>query len=147
MVPKKAKEFKKATAEDLGLSENLVNNFIDFYWQRVRKLMSDLEHEAIQIPNLGTFKVKHWRIDETVEKHKATIVRVEGKFAGYQMMVDLTKRIEKLEKIKELVEKREVKFKQIKDARKNKDNMEEPGSDMGRLQEPDIQDWPYRRSI
>lgn len=140
MVPKKAKEFKKATAEDLGLSENLVNNFIDFYWQRVRKLMSDLEHEAIQIPNLGTFKVKHWRIDETVEKHKATIVRVEGKFAGYQMMVDLTKRIEKLEKIKELVEKREVKFKQIKDARKNKDNMEEPGSDMGRLQEPDIQD-------
>lgn len=140
MVPKKAKEFKKATAEDLGLSENLVSNFIDFYWQRVRKLMSDLEHEAIQIPNLGTFKVKHWRIDETVEKHKATIVRVEGKFAGYQMMVDLTKRIEKLEKIKELVEKREVKFKQIKDARKNKDNMEEPGSDMGRLQEPDIQD-------
>lgn len=140
MVPKKAKEFKKATAEDLGLSENLVNNFIDFYWQRVRKLMSDLEHEAIQIPNLGTFKVKHWRIDETVEKHKATIVRVEGKFAGYQMMVELTKRIEKLEKIKELVEKREVKFKQIKDARKNKDNMEEPGSDMGRLQEPDIQD-------
>jgi nucleoid DNA-binding protein len=140
LVPKKAKEFKKATAEDLGLSENLVNNFIDFYWQRVRKLMSDLEHEAIQIPNLGTFKVKHWRIDETVEKHKATIVRVEGKFAGYQMMVELTKRIEKLEKIKELVEKREVKFKQIKDARKNKDNMEEPGSDMGRLQEPDIQD-------
>jgi nucleoid DNA-binding protein len=140
LVPKKAKEFKEPTAKDLKLSEKLVSDFIDFYWARVRKHMSDLEHEAIQIPNLGTFKVKHWRIDETVEKHKATIVRVEGKFAGYQMMVELTKRIEKLEKIKELVQKRELKFKEIKDARKNKDNMEEPGSDMGGLQEPDIQE-------
>ena len=140
MVPKKANEFKKLTAKDLELSDNLVSDFIDFFWDRVRTNMTQLNHESIQIPNLGTFKVKHWKIDETVEKHKETIVRVEGLFSAYKIKVDLADKIEKLERIKQLVEKREVKFKQIKDARKNKDNMEEPGSDMGRLQEPDIQD-------
>lgn len=140
MVPKKANEFKKSTAEELGLSEKLVSDFIEFFWDRVRTHMSELNHETVQIPNLGTFKVKHWKIDETVEKHKATIVRVEGKFAGYMMKVDLTDRIEKLEKIKEAAVKRELKFKEIKDARKNKNNLEEQSSDMGRLQEPDIQD-------
>ena len=30
MVPKKAKDFKKPTAEDLGLAENLVNDVILF---------------------------------------------------------------------------------------------------------------------
>jgi len=140
LVPKKANEFKKLTAKDLELPDNLVSDFIDFFWDRVRTNMTQLNHESIQIPNLGTFKVKHWKIDETVEKHKETIVRVEGLFSAYKIKVDLADKIEKLERIKQLVEKREVKFKQIKDARKNKDNMEEPGSDMGRLQEPDIQD-------
>jgi hypothetical protein len=140
LVPKKANEFKKETAKDLDLPENLVSDFIDFYWDRVRTNMTQLNYESIYIPNLGTFKVKHWKIDETIENHKATIGRVGGLFSAYKIKLDLTDKIEKLEKIKQVVEKREIKFKKIKDARKNKDNMEEPGSDMGRLQEPDIQE-------
>jgi hypothetical protein len=100
--------------------------------------MSELEHGAIQIPNLGIFKVKHWKIDETVEKHKATIIRVEGKFAGYRMKMDLTDRIEKLEKIKSLVQEREVKFKEIRDARKDKNNLEKQEPDTSGLPEQDL---------
>lgn len=138
MVPKKANDFKKSVAEELGLSEDLVSNFIDFFWDRVRTHMSELNYETLQIPNLGTFKVKHWKIDETVESHKATIIRVEGKFAGYRMKIDLTDRIEKLEKIKNLVEQRELKFKEIRDARKNKDNMEQQSPDMGGVDKQDL---------
>lgn len=140
MVPKKANDFKKPTAEELGLPENLVSDFIDFFWDRVRTHMSELNHETLQIPNLGTFKVKHWKIDETIEDHKATIIRVEGKFSGYRMKVDLMERIEKLEKIKKVVEQREQKFKEIKDARKNKSNMEEQSPDMGGLDQQDLQE-------
>ncbi|HPP18604.1 MAG TPA: HU family DNA-binding protein [Candidatus Dojkabacteria bacterium] len=138
MVPKKANDFKKSVAEELGLSEDLVSNFIDFFWDRVRTHMSELNHETLQIPNLGTFKVKHWKIDETVESHKATIIRVEGKFAGYRMKIDLTDRIEKLERIKNLVEQRELKFKEIRNARKNKDNMEQQSPDMGGADKQDL---------
>lgn len=138
MIPKKAKDFKKPTAEELGLPEDIVNDFINFYWERVRKYMAELEHGAIQIPNLGVFKVKHWKIVETVEKHKATIIRVDGKFAGYQMKVDLTNRIEKLEKIKSLVDEQELKFNEIRDARKNKDNLEKQKPDTSGLPEQDL---------
>lgn len=138
MIPKKAKDFKKPTAEELGLPEDIVNDFINFYWERVRKYMVELEHGAIQIPNLGVFKVKHWKIVETVDKHKATIIRVEGKFAGYHMKVDLTNRIEKLEKIKSLVDKRELKFNEIRDARKNKNNLEKQKPDTSGLPEQDL---------
>ena len=41
MIPKKAKDFRKQTAEDTGYSKELVNSFLDFYWERVRKDLSD----------------------------------------------------------------------------------------------------------
>ena len=138
MVPKKAKDFRKAVAEELGLSEYLVNDFIDFYWDTVRTHMSDLDHIAIQIPNLGTFKIKEARIPETIEKYKATIIRIDGKFAGHRIKMDLTDRIEKLEKIKLVIDQRDEKFKEIKDARKNKNNLEEQEPDTSGLPEQDL---------
>ena len=140
MVPKKANDFKKSTAEELGLSEKLVSDFIDFFWDRVRTHMTEVNYETIQIPNLGTFKVKHWKIDETVEKYKQTISRVEGRFSAYKMKVDITDKIEKLEKIKEVVKQREIKFKAIKDARKNKSNLEEQEPDTRGLDQQDLQE-------
>ena len=138
MVPKKAKDFKKVTAEELNLPEDLINNLVNFYWENIRKYMSELTYGEIRIQNFGTFRVKHWKIADTVEKHKATILRVEGKFAGYRMKMDLTDRIEKLEKIKSLVQEREVKFKEIRDARKNKNNLEEQEPDTSGLPEQDL---------
>lgn len=140
MVPKKANDFKKPTADELGLPEDLVSDFVDFFWDRVRTHMSKLDYETLLIPNLGTFKVKHWKIDETVKTYAEIITKVEGRFSEYKVKMDLTDRIEKLEKIKLSAQKREEKFKKIKNARKNKENMEEQNSDMGRPQEPDIQD-------
>ena len=144
MIPKKAKDFKKPTAEELNLPEDLINNLVNFYWENIRKHMSELTHGEIRIQNFGTFRVKHWTIADTVEKHKATILRVEGKFAGYRMKLDLTDRIEKLEKIKSLVQEREEKFKAIRDARNNKNNMEEQGPDMGGLSEQSDQEGTCR---
>jgi len=145
--PKKAKDFKKPTAEELDLSKDLVSKLIDFYWERVRRHMSGLEHEAIQINNLGIFKVKHWKIDETIEKYKMISSKAEGKFRSYAVKMDLTNQIEKLEKIKKGVLEREVKFKEIKDARKLKENMEEQDSNTSGSNEQDIQEKSCREDI
>jgi hypothetical protein len=140
LVPKKAKDFKKPTATDLGLPEDLVNNVIDFYWEKVRKHMSALDYANIKIPNLGIFKAKHWKIDETVVKYKEHIGRMEGKFAEHIVKRDLEDRIAKLEAIKKVVEETELKFKKIRDARKSKNNLEEQSSDLEGLSELDSQD-------
>lgn len=143
MVPKKAKEFIKSTAEEVNLSEDLVNKLTEFYWQNVRKNITELKHKNLSILNLGNFKVKHWKIDETVESYTRIIKSLDGKFTRYNLKKDLEERIEKLNRIKSLVQEEIDKFKQIRESRyakKNNKNMEEPGSDLGGLQEPDIQD-------
>ena len=147
MVPKKARDFRKAVAEELQLPENLVNDFIDFYWDAVRTHMSALDYVAIQIPNLGTFRVKESKIDETIEKYKVSVTKVEGKFAGHRMKKDFTDRIEKLEKLKLVINEREAKFKVIRDARKAKNNLEEQKTNMGGLDKPDSQEESCRDSI
>lgn len=147
MVPKKARDFRKPTAEELGLPEELVNDFLIFYWEKVRKMMSGLDCPDIHVPNLGIFHVKHWKIPEILEKHKTKITLVEGKFHGYHITKDLTDRIEKLEKIKKITDEREVKFKEIKDARKAKANLEKQGPDMGGPNEQDLQEGSCGESI
>jgi hypothetical protein len=144
LVPKKAKDFKKPTAEDLGLPENLVNDVIDFYWAKVRKHISALDYDNISIPNLGVFKVKHWKIDETVEKYKLHISRMEGKFTEHIVKRDLEERIAKLHLVKKSVEETELKFKAIRDARNNKNNMEEQSPDMGGLSKQSDQEGTCR---
>lgn len=144
MVPKKARDFKKITAEELGIPEDLASKLIEFYWEKIRKNMSNLEHGEIRVQNFGTFRVKRWKIDETIENHKLSITRMEGKFAGYRLKIDLTERIEKLEKIKKAFEQREEKFKEIRDARKDKNNMEEQSPDMGGLSKSSDQEETCR---
>jgi len=138
LVPKKAKDFKKSTAEDLTLPEELVSDLINFYWAKVRNHISNLEYEAIEITNLGTFKVKNWIIDETIVKYKQYIDRMHGKFSEHIVKKELEERMQKLEKIKSLVEEREIKFKEIRDARKNKNNLEEQGPDTSGPPEQDL---------
>ena len=66
MRPKKAKEFIPKIAEQLGLSEKLVEDIVDFYWQDVRKNLSSLNHQRIHLTNLGDFVIKHWKIENKI---------------------------------------------------------------------------------
>jgi nucleoid DNA-binding protein len=143
LVPKKAKEFKKETAQDVNLPEDLVSKLIDHYWEKVRKHVVNLEYNNINILNLGTFRIKHWKIDETIETYTRVITHIEERFATYAIKKELQERIEKLKALKGLAEEQKNKFKEIKEKRydqENKKNMEQQDPDMGRLQEPGIQD-------
>lgn len=132
MIPKKAKEFKKPVAEDLNLSEELVNDVINFYWEKVRKLITTVDENSVEILNLGTFKLKTWKIDETTSTYKNIIERLEGKFGKYAIKREYEYRLEILEKAKEFAaeeKERLTKIKQERYASKDKDNLEEQASD------------------
>ena len=83
MNPKKAKEFIKPAAEKAEVSEKLANSLINFYWNRVRKEINDVKHYNITIENLGTFKLKHWKIDEIIDKYKKKVSKMEGSFVQF----------------------------------------------------------------
>lgn len=67
MRPRKAKEFIPNVSEELSLSEEVVTDVINFYWQEIRKSLSSLSHSRIHLTNLGDFVIKHWKIDDKIE--------------------------------------------------------------------------------
>lgn len=65
--PRKAKDFIPQVSEQLDLSEEIVADVVNFYWQEIRKSLSSLSHSRIHLTNLGDFIVKHWKIDDKIE--------------------------------------------------------------------------------
>lgn len=150
MIPKKAKDFRKQTAEDTGYSKDLVNSFLDFYWEKVRKDLSDLVYPKILIPNLGTFRVKDWKLDETKENYNLILSKIEGNFHKYAMFKDITDKVQKIEAIKAELLKEKIRLTNKKTLRKNESIKEDMGkqvSDMGGIQEQNIQEQQNRKTI
>ena len=65
--PRKAKEFIPYISEELHLSQDLIEDVIDYYWREVRKNLSSVSHSRIHLTNLGDFTIKHWKLDEKIE--------------------------------------------------------------------------------
>jgi len=58
MRPYKSNQLYKKVAEDLDLSESLVDNVINFFYTELRNEVGELNHLRIKIPDLGTFTVR-----------------------------------------------------------------------------------------
>lgn len=68
MRPKKAKIFISEVADELQMKEDCTSDIVNFYWQEVRKSLSSLKHHRVHITNLGDFIIKHWKIDDKIER-------------------------------------------------------------------------------
>ena len=68
MKPKKSKDLIPIVAEELNLSQQMVSDVTSFYWQEIRKSLSSLKHSRIHVTNLGDFTIKHWKLDDKIDK-------------------------------------------------------------------------------
>ena len=62
MRPKKAKDLIKPTADLLELPEQLIEDVAGFYWQTLRKTLSNIDSASVRVTGLGTFNVRTKRI-------------------------------------------------------------------------------------
>ena len=122
MNPKKAKEFIKLTAEKAEVSEKLASSLINFYWNRVRNDINDVKHYNLSIENLGTFKLKHWKIDDIIDKYKKKVSKMEGSFVQFTFKKELENRILNFENVKLLIDEKNIKFINIKNLKNEKIN-------------------------
>lgn len=70
MNPKKHREFKKGIANQLNLHPDLVDDFIAFYYDTLRRELSDLSAVHIYVNNLGTFSLKKQKLEKGIKKNK-----------------------------------------------------------------------------
>lgn len=71
MKPIKAKELIPEVAKMLDVSEELVNDIVSYFYQEVRMSVSTLRHQRINLPHLGDFVIKHWKIDDRIKTIEA----------------------------------------------------------------------------
>lgn len=138
MIPKKASDHIKPTAQELGVPEDLVQDLTAFYWSDVRKALVELKGHNIYVENLGTFQIKHWKLDDTEKSYQDTFRKYQERqetysmtFQRFSIMKDLQSQIDKIKGVRESWLRDQEKKEQVKNKRnESKTNMDTPEADL-----------------
>ena len=104
MIPKNHKIFKEGIANEVEIHENVVDDFISFYYSNVRQALSSLEHNKVFVDGLGTFTLRKTRIEKSIVKNKSYLGNLEkNTYKGYDKSISVKNKIEKLEKALDLI--------------------------------------------
>jgi len=130
LKPKKVKNLIPELAQKLQLSEEEVKSVLDVYWDKVRKTLSSLEYNNINLKGLGSLNVKQWMIEKKLRMNKCIIDRyIENPTSGGLTIINnLSKDNLKLEVAMEKVKEANIKKENIKHERRNQ-NLEGEGQD------------------
>ena len=129
MIPKKANKLYTEVAEDLNVSESLVETFIEAYYKEARECLIQLKYPRINMDGLGHFVAKKGlvkltipRIQKILENHDVSTFKAYYRKKGLELKLDqlilLQQKITEEETRKEL-------FKKTKDESSTKDNLGE----------------------
>lgn len=129
MIPKKASKLYIEVAEDLNVSESLVETFIEAYYKEARECLIQLKYPRINMDGLGHFVAKKGlvkltipRIQKILENHDVSTFKAYYRKKGLELKLDqlilLQQKIIEEETRKEL-------FKKTKDESSTKDNLGE----------------------
>lgn len=117
--PKSYKEFFKTIAKECEVHEDLVEEFIRFFYNEIRKHLEELDHTRILLPNLGTFILRKGRLDRAIKRHKDMLGNIEKTtYVGYGNHLPVKDKLNKMEKAKIRIEKEITNKKKWKDETK-----------------------------
>lgn len=121
MLPRKAKEFIKPTAEKLGYNQELVEAVTSFYWQQVRHNLSHPKGLALTVSSFGIFSVKPWKLEQFAIKYQGIIDYTElDTFVKFTSVKQLEKRKVYIDKLILELEQLKIKKELIKQKRYGK---------------------------
>lgn len=107
MNPKKHKDFKEGIAEEVGVHEKVVDDFIKFYYSKLRTCLTNLEYPRINVEGLGTFIIRKRKLDAQISRYKSMLGNiVNTTYNGYEKSIALKKKLEILERAKKLNDER-----------------------------------------
>lgn len=100
MIPKKAKSLIPKVSQDLEMSEELVKDVVDFYWDDVYDVLRNIEYTKIYIQNLGDFNIKHWMLTKKILEYSEKLDRNPGQtFMQRMKKEESTESLEKMTKL------------------------------------------------
>ena len=128
MIPKKSSILYKPVAEELNISETLVEDLISFYYKEVRFHLSSVSHPRINVDGLGQFVAKSFFIEKTIPRlTNKLMIHDTSTFNAYFSKKQSELKLESLIALKLKIDEeadRKTKFKKIKNEGFIKNNLE-----------------------
>ena len=115
MRPKSNKAFRENIAKEVGVHPQVVEDFITFYYAKVRKKLSELEFPRIYLQGLGTFELRKSKLEKAIMKNKSLLGNIAKRtYNGYAKSEDIKKDVKYMEAAldqmhKDLLEKEKFK--------------------------------------
>ena len=104
MYPKSHKDFKKGIAEEVGVHEQVVDDFISFYYSKVRKSLSNISFPRVYVEGLGTFELRIKKLENAILKNKSLLGNIAKRtYNGYAKSETITSNINEMEKALEVI--------------------------------------------
>ncbi len=118
MRPKSHKDFKKGIAEKVGVHPEVVDDFITFYFGKLRKHLSNLTHPSINVTGLGTFHIRKKILNKSIKKNKSMLGNlVKNTYDGYEKHLTVVERLERMENMKGMIDKVDQERREFKQKR------------------------------
>ena len=118
MRAKHHKEFKKGIAEKVGVHPDVVDDFISFYYGKVRKSLSSLEYPTVSVFGLGTFSLRKNKVEKAIKKNKSYLGNfVKNTYDGYDKHIAVKEKIQMLEQANRQIEEVNEEKKKFKSKR------------------------------
>ena len=107
MKPKSHKFFFEEVANEVGVHKDVVDNLVTFYYNKIRKSLSELEDTHISVASLGTFTLSKSRLEKTIKRNKDILGNLEKMtYKGYEKSVPVKDKIKLMEKALEKLNKK-----------------------------------------
>ncbi len=133
MNPKSHKDFKDGIAQEVGVHQNVVDDFIAFYYSKLRKSLSELTNPKILVDGLGTFTIRKTRLQKEIKRKKSYLGNiVNNTYSGYEKKLIIEDRIEEMESVLNTLEEQEKRKKEFKE-KKNAISKKNMGKQKGDL--------------
>ena len=98
MNPKKHKEFKAGIAEEIGVHPQVVDDFISFYYAKLRKKLSQLDYPRINVDGLGTFYLRKNKLENAIKRQKSMLGNIAKRtYNGYAKSENIIENISQMD--------------------------------------------------
>ena len=92
MNPKSHKDIKKGIADEVGVHNTVVDEFITFYYAKLRKKLSNLNYPRIQVDGLGTFYLRKNKLEKAIKKNKSILGNLAKRtYVGFAKSEEINK--------------------------------------------------------
>ena len=98
MNPKSHKDIKKGIADEVDVHNSVVDDFITFYYAKLRKKLSNLDYPRVYVDGLGTFYLRKNKLEKAIKKNKSILGNLAKRtYVGFAKSQEININLEQME--------------------------------------------------